>query len=411
MESENNSTKDLENTESTENIETTKTTETSENTESTESNNNDFNNMVDSLFTANNLTIVMWFVGVYAVVYLGLRVFKNKNGEEPSFQNSVKKIVDFLVVILLIFMLITFFYVMSKDDQNNTTKETKDYIVNFLDSPYSIVPIIAILAGFYLFLFLARIPRDENKPFTISFIEGVLWVSLVIIVIVQFFKQVFNMSILEFASEVSALETPEETATTAAPLPTETATPTESTDSCANALTPDQVDPNSEVFHVGNNKYTYQDAQAVCKSYGATLATYKQVEDSYTKGGEWCGYGWSADQMALFPTQQSTFDKLKKVDDEGGCDAKKSGNSVQFNCGRPGVNGGYIANPYVKFGVNCFGKKPEGTEDQLLQMKITDDNFPKTPYQKELDAKVDFWKNSKTGTLDVKSFNKQKWNQ
>ena len=159
MESENNSTKDLENTESTENIETTKTTEASKNTESTEStestenSNNDFNNMVNSLFTANNLTIVMWFVGVYAVVYLGLRVFKNKNGEEPSFQNSVKKIVDFLVVLLLIFMLITFFYVMSKDDQNNTTKETKDYIVNFLDNPYSIVPIIAILAGFYLFLF------------------------------------------------------------------------------------------------------------------------------------------------------------------------------------------------------------------------------------------------------------------
>ena len=428
MESENNSTKDLENTESTENIETTKTTEeseTSKNTESTENSNNDFNNMVNSLFTANNLTIVMWFVGVYAVVYLGLRVFKNKNGEEPSFQNSVKKIVDFLVVLLLIFMLITFFYVMSKDDQNNTTKETKDYIVNFLDNPYSIVPIIAILAGFYLFLFLARIPRDDNKPFTVSFIEGVLWVSLVIIVIVQFFKQVFNMSILEFASEVSALETPEETAantenstaSTAAPVSAETAetstpaTPGESTDSCANNLTPDQVDPNSEVFHVGNNKYTYQDAQAICKSYGATLATYKQVEDAYTKGGEWCGYGWSADQMALFPTQQSTFDKLKKVDDESGCDAKKSGNSVQFNCGRPGVNGGYIANPYVKFGVNCFGKKPEGTEDQLLQMKITDDNFPKTPYQKELDAKVDFWKNSKTGTLDVKSFNKERWNQ
>ena len=415
MESENNSTKDLENTESTENIETTKTTEeseTSKNTESTESSNNDFNNMVNSLFTANNLTIVMWFVGVYAVVYLGLSVFKNKKGEEPTFQNSVKKIVDFLVVLLLIFMLITFFYVMSKDDQNNTTKETKDYIVNFLDSPYSIVPIIAILAGFYLFLFLARIPGGENKPFTVSFIEGVLWVSLVIIVIVQFFKQVFNMSILEFASEVSALETPEETApnTESSAATPEPETTTDKCDS-ANSLTPDQVDPNSEVFHVGNNKYTYQDAQAVCKSYGASLATYKQVEDAYTKGGEWCGYGWSADQMALFPTQQSTFDKLKKVDDEAGCDAKESGNSVQFNCGRPGVNGGYIANPYVKFGVNCFGKKPEGTEDQLLQMKIKDDDFPKTSYQKELDAKVDFWKNSKTGTLDVKSFNKQKWNQ
>ena len=26
------------------------------------------------------------------------------------------------------------------------------------------------------------------------------------------------------------------------------------------------------------------------------------------------------------------------------------------DCGRPGVNGGYIANTNAKYGVNCFGK-------------------------------------------------------
>ena len=398
MESENSSTKDLENNQP------TNTTETSENT------NADFNNMINSLFTKNNLIIVLWFLGAYMVVYLGLRVFNTKKGEEFSFQNSVKKIVDFLVVILLVFMLITFFYVMSKEEQNTTTEKTKDQMVKFLDSPYSVVPVIAVLAGFYLFLFLARIPRGENKPFTVSFIEGVLWVSLVVIIIVQFFKQVFNMSILEFVSEVSTLETPEVEEETPAPANSESAIP-ENCPTPATTDTADQVDPNAEVFHVGNNKYTYQDAQAVCKSYGAELATYKQIENAYTKGAEWCGYGWSADQMALFPTQQATFDKLKKVDDEAGCEAKESGNSVQFNCGRPGINGGHIANPYIKFGVNCFGKKPEATDSQLAQMKMTEDNFPKTPYQKELDAKVDFWKQNKTGALDIKSFNKERWNQ
>jgi hypothetical protein len=29
----------------------------------------------------------------------------------------------------------------------------------------------------------------------------------------------------------------------------------------------------------------------------------------------------------------------------------------EHDCGRPGVNGGYIANPLVKFGVNCYGNK------------------------------------------------------
>ena len=39
------------------------------------------------------------------------------------------------------------------------------------------------------------------------------------------------------------------------------------------------------------------------------------------------------------------------------------------NCGRPGVNGGYIDNPYIKFGVNCYGKKPTPTENDLKRLE------------------------------------------
>ena len=59
-----------------------------------------------------------------------------------------------------------------------------------------------------------------------------------------------------------------------------------------------------EVFHIPNNKYTYKDAKAVCKAYGARLANYDEVENAYNKGGEWCSYGWSKNQLALFPTQK-----------------------------------------------------------------------------------------------------------
>ena len=100
-----------------------------------------------------------------------------------------------------------------------------------------------------------------------------------------------------------------------------------------------------EVFHIKGNKYTYDEADALCRAYGAELADYKQVEDAYNAGGEWCSYGWSKNQHALFPTQMSTWKKLQ--------DTKGHEN----DCGRPGVNGGYIENPNVRFGVNCFGKK------------------------------------------------------
>ena len=105
----------------------------------------------------------------------------------------------------------------------------------------------------------------------------------------------------------------------------------------------------SEVFHIADNQFTYDEAQAVCAAYGATLATLEQVIESYNSGAEWCGYGWSAGGMALYPTQKSTWEELQREVDPG----------KRTACGRPGVNGGYF-DPMTKFGVNCFGFKPKG---------------------------------------------------
>jgi hypothetical protein len=102
-----------------------------------------------------------------------------------------------------------------------------------------------------------------------------------------------------------------------------------------------------EVFYVAGNDYTYEDAPAVCAAYEADLATYDQVSEAYSAGAEWCGYGWSVGGMALFPTQQATWEALQM---EVSVPNKTS-------CGRPGVNGGYF-DPNTKFGVNCYGVKP-----------------------------------------------------
>lgn len=105
----------------------------------------------------------------------------------------------------------------------------------------------------------------------------------------------------------------------------------------------------SEVFHVSDQIFTYDDAPAVCAAYGADIATLEQVMDAYAKGAEWCGYGWTAGGMALYPTQRATWDRLQVEIDPG----------KRTRCGRPGVNGGYF-DPAMKFGVNCFGFKPPG---------------------------------------------------
>jgi hypothetical protein len=108
-----------------------------------------------------------------------------------------------------------------------------------------------------------------------------------------------------------------------------------------------------QVYHIPGNKYTFDDARAICKAYGNRLANYKEIENAYQNGGDWCSYGWSEDQMALFPTQIERWERLQKI------------KGHENDCGRPGINGGYIANPNVRFGVNCYGYRPKITSQEI----------------------------------------------
>ena len=150
-----------------------------------------------------------------------------------------------------------------------------------------------------------------------------------------------------------------------------------------------------QVFNIPGNYYNYENAKALCQAYGSKLATYEQVEKSYNNGGEWCNYGWSDNQMALFPTQQKTYNKLQTI------------KGHENDCGRPGVNGGYIANPEVRFGVNCYGNKPKIT-DQEKDLMQTASPYPETAKDKAFQKRVDFWK-SKVDEILVSPFNYNSW--
>jgi hypothetical protein len=150
-----------------------------------------------------------------------------------------------------------------------------------------------------------------------------------------------------------------------------------------------------QVFNIPGNYYNYENAKAVCQAYGANLATYDQIEKAYGSGAEWCNYGWSDDQLALFPTQKKTYDRLQTI----------SGH--ENDCGRTGVNGGYIANPNVKFGVNCYGNKPKITSEEEELMK-TASPYPETAKDLALQKRVDYWKN-KVDEILVSPFNHNTW--
>lgn len=157
----------------------------------------------------------------------------------------------------------------------------------------------------------------------------------------------------------------------------------------------DNLLSNKQVFNIPENIYTYEDANALCKAYDSRLATYSDLEKSYQNGADWCKYGWSAGQMALFPTQKSTYNKLQQI------------KGHEHDCGRPGVNGGYIENANAQFGVNCYGNKRRIRPDEAKLMEDASP-FPITNEEIQFQNKVDYWK-TKINDIILSPFNSKRW--
>ena len=152
-----------------------------------------------------------------------------------------------------------------------------------------------------------------------------------------------------------------------------------------------------QVFHIPDNIYTYNDAKAVCKAYGSRLATYGEIENAYKRGAEWCGFGWSADQMALYPTQMETWKKLQK----------RKGH--KHDCGRPGINGGFVAYKKAPFGVNCYGHKPKITPEER-ELMDNEELIPLSPEERRFKKKVEKYR-KKLPEILVSPFNYDNWSQ
>ena len=386
------------------NIEVTEDENTKNATPSSEESN--IQNFTDTVFTTTNLIILVGFLGAYGIVYY---LSKKNNPEQPNMMvdngsNTTSIVIDLFFLVIVGIILYSLYTSITSNSKETVSGELIDGLSEFIDNPMSVLISIFSIIGFYVLTYMFGIPMEKsNKPYSISFVESGLWILLVIIVIVDFFKYIFGISLNDILDKIKSFfrgeeedkeqEVDENKLNTAEP-----------EEKCQETTELD--DPEGEVFNVSNNLYTYDDAVAICKSYDAKLATYDQVEKAYNNGAEWCNYGWSEGQLALFPTQKATYEKLQKLD-EGVCDAsKKKGN----NCGRPGVNGGYIANPYVKFGVNCYGKKPEASDTDLKSMETKKNQvYPKTPEEKALDKKIEHWKKNGNKYLTLNSYNTQKW--
>lgn len=328
----------------------------------------------------SNIYFILWFLAIYLIIFFILGIFNVQSGTVTNKLLASRTLDFFVFVFLLVYIVFNYKYWKNNMDGNLST------IKSYIDYPYSFISIILFLFVFYLLIFVTDIPMSSDaKPFSIILIETGAWISLFIVFIIDFFKYFLGIPITDvlynfFTGKLKKIHSGDD------------AIFGKSSGSDNKGKEPEKK---NEVFNISNNIYSYDDAKSVCSVFGARLANYDEIEDAYKNGGEWCNYGWSEGQMAYFPTQKSTWLNLQ------------SNPKTKNNCGRPGINGGYMANPKLKFGVNCYGIKPKPTDADLKRMQTP----AVSTSDPEEDKKVKFLKENSYRLLNLNSFGQNKWSE
>ena len=256
--------------------------------------------------------------------------------------------------------------------------------INQLSTNPTVMIIITVMIITYYVLFSslgiedAITPKEPNVAAKggFLFVEIIIWSIFVLLIVINGMMYMFNIDITTSIQNLFS------------------ATP-ELDIVIDSDVTSPILQPSKQVFHISNNKYSYADAKAICSAYDGRLANWKDIESAYSKGADWCSMGWSDGQMALYPTQFDKWTKLQEIQGH------------KQDCGRPGVNGGYIANPNVRFGVNCFGFKPKMSPADSNAMKMSP-LYPTTRRELIFDKQVDYWRD-KLPNLSVSPFNHNNW--
>jgi hypothetical protein len=260
------------------------------------------------------------------------------------------------------------------------------YLNEFIMKPmfYFIIIVIIIIylvIAYYLGNSENQFSVSSSDSGTSSVIKKIAIFAVIIIILVYVFYYLFGISITTYITGLF-------TSNTKLNVVIDQTTKDE-----PNIFT--NIKAGKQVFNIPGNYYNFENARAVCKAFDSKLATYDQIEKAYNDGAEWCNYGWSANQLALFPTQRKTFNHLQTI------------KGHENDCGRTGINGGYIKNPRVRFGVNCYGYKPRiSDEEEYIMENATP--FPQNEKDKMFQKRVDFWEN-KTDEILLSPFNHNTW--
>lgn len=379
-----------------------------------------------NVYKESHIPVLIGFLAIY-LFYIGASSII-KSTIPTVTDKQLHTVFDVFIAVLLVAYCVYSYMNLTPMQQTNILQNIWNWSADFYSSDNMILAATVFILVFYFIVFCFKISL-HSSPYSLHLLESKAWIFLGTLVIVFLINHIFNTNIVYYLyltdnnnsiwdtrfknwgtnddnnnnndnnnvdytdinnADINNTISNNISETTSAPVPQEQI-----------AVETSASKPPKQVFNVANNIYTYNDAKLVCKSIGARLATYDEVEEAYKNGGEWCNYGWTDGQLALFPTQMTTWYSLQS-------DAK-----TKNSCGRPGVNGGFIMNPYQKYGVNCFGTKPAEKDSDIKPGSYITPSTNGTPSFEDVEERkrLQFWKTYGNQIMQLNSFNRTKWSE
>lgn len=347
--------------------------ETTNTSDATNTEDSKYVKFTSKFLNKDTLTTLISFLGMYVVLYIVLGIFFKISS--PESHNTLIAATNIITIAGVFFFCFKVYYDLNEEQKSkpiitayNYAKESMTSVENILTFGVYLLFLVGVLSVLHL-------PTpDGRSSFVLDILHFSLWCVLLLNILIVFVTNVLNIPIIRIIEEALFGKVSEQE-------------PVEDSD---------ETGETKEVFNISNNIYTYDEAPHVCKALGARLASYDEIETAYNKGGEWCNYGWTENQMAYFPTQKDTWQKLQ------------SNTSMKNSCGRPGINGGYMPNPKMRYGVNCYGVKPDASEldtERMQTSRIT----PRTHDDVKYERKIAFWKENAARMLNLNPHNRSDW--
>ena len=231
-------------------------------------------------------------------------------------------IFGFLFVLCLVYLQTN--YSLEDMMRHNILQQGLSTVLKELDSMNSVYFFLMALLLIYAFTFIFS--WSATIPVSLWIAKDIIWFFFLLCVINEIMKKVLDYSL--FASLNSLLLNGSSTAEKEK----------KEKENEANKY----VNARGEVFHIGNQLYSYKEADEICRLVNnSRLATRQEMINAHKQGAHWEGsFGWCTDQQAY------TISKEK------------------------GVEGGRVKQTDLLLGVNCIGKKPSMTERDKTLMNM-----------------------------------------